>query len=81
MLQRIVEEKWLSARAVIGFFPANSVGDDIEVYRDETRSEAVATFHFLRQQMTKREGRANLCLSDFVAPKEKQIPTISVVSQ
>ncbi|MEC8776129.1 MAG: vitamin B12 dependent-methionine synthase activation domain-containing protein, partial [Pseudomonadota bacterium] len=55
MLQRIVEEKWLSARAVIGFFPANSVGDDIEVYRDETRSEAVATFHFLRQQMAKRE--------------------------
>ncbi|MEC7397062.1 MAG: methionine synthase, partial [Pseudomonadota bacterium] len=74
MLQRIVEEKWLSARAVIGFFPANSVGDDIEVYRDETRSEAVATFHFLRQQMAKREGRANLCLSDFVAPKETQIP-------
>ena len=74
MLQRIVEEKWLSARAVIGFFPANSVGDDIEVYRDETRSEAVATFHFLRQQMAKREGRANLCLSDFVAPKEMQIP-------
>ena len=74
MLQRIVEEKWLSARAVIGFFPANSVGDDIKVYRDETRSEAVATFHFLRQQMAKREGRANLCLSDFVAPKEKQIP-------
>ena len=64
----------MSARAVIGFFPANSVGDDIEVYRDETRSEAVATFHFLRQQMAKREGRANLCLSDFVAPKEKQIP-------
>ncbi len=74
MLQRIVDEKWLSARAVIGFFPANSVGDDIEVYRDETRSEAVATFHFLRQQMAKREGRANLCLSDFVAPKEMQIP-------
>ena len=49
-------------------------GDDIKVYRDETRSEAVATFHFLRQQMAKREGRANLCLSDFVAPKEKQIP-------
>ncbi|MDP7392941.1 MAG: vitamin B12 dependent-methionine synthase activation domain-containing protein, partial [Alphaproteobacteria bacterium] len=74
MLQRIVEEKWLSARGVIGFFPANSVGDDIKVYRDETRSKAVATFHFLRQQMAKREGRANLCLSDFVAPKEMQIP-------
>ena len=74
MLQKIVEEKWLSARAIIGFFPANSVGDDIEVYRDGTRSEAVATFHFLRQQMAKREGRANLCLSDFVAPKEMQIP-------
>ncbi|MFL2542347.1 MAG: methionine synthase, partial [Candidatus Latescibacterota bacterium] len=74
MLKRIVDEKWLNARAVIGFFPANSTGDDIEIYHDDSRTKLIATFHFLRQQMAKRDKRPNLCLSDFVAPKETNIP-------
>ena len=74
MLQQIVGEKWLTAKAVIGFFPANSVNDDdIEVYTDETSGQVRSCFHFLRQQMDKREGRANLCLADFVAPKETEL--------
>ncbi len=73
MLQRIVGEKWLTARAVIGFFPANAVGDDVEVYADETRTKTAARLHFLRQQMAKTEGRPNNCLADFVAPKETNV--------
>lgn len=68
MLQKIVGEKWLSARAVIGFFPANSVGDDVEVYGDDGKT--VTTLNFLRQQMTKDAKRPNFCLADFVAPKD-----------
>ncbi len=65
----------LYARAVYGIFPANSVGDDIEVYADESRSRVLVTFHMLRQQMDKgtREGAHNLCLADFVAPKESGV--------
>jgi 5-methyltetrahydrofolate--homocysteine methyltransferase len=70
MLERIVLEKWLTARGVIGFFPANSVGDDVELYADETRGAVLTVFHFLRQQMSKRRDAPNLCLADFVAPKE-----------
>ena len=73
MLQRIVHNNWLRACAVIGFFPANSVGDDIEVYSNDNRSKPTTTFHFLRQQMVKREGQPNYCLSDFVAPKDSEI--------
>ena len=73
MLQRIVGEQWLGAKAAIGFFPANAVGDDVEVYTDDTRKNVLTTFHFLRQQMAKREDRANLCLADFVAPKESGV--------
>jgi 5-methyltetrahydrofolate--homocysteine methyltransferase len=73
MLQQIVCEQWLGAKAAIGFFPANAVGDDVEVYTDETRTKVLTTFHFLRQQMEKREGRANLCLADFIAPKESGV--------
>jgi 5-methyltetrahydrofolate--homocysteine methyltransferase len=73
MLQRIVGEQWLGAKAAIGFFPANAVGDDVEVYTDDTRKDVLTTFHFLRQQMEKREDRANLCLADFVAPKESGV--------
>lgn len=68
MLQKIVGEKWLTARAVIGFFPANSVGDDVEVYDDD--GKIVTTLNFLRQQMKKDAGRPNFCLADFVAPKD-----------
>ena len=69
MLARIVAEKWLKARAVIGLCPANSVGDDVEIYDDEARKKVAAKFHFLRQQAQKPSARANYCLADFVAPK------------
>jgi 5-methyltetrahydrofolate--homocysteine methyltransferase len=68
MLRRIVEEKWFSAGAVCGFWPANAEGDDIRVYADESRAMPIATLHSLRQQLSKREGRHNVALSDFVAP-------------
>jgi 5-methyltetrahydrofolate--homocysteine methyltransferase len=70
MLKQVVDEKWLSARAVIGFFPANSVGDDIEVYADDERAEVKTMLHHLRQQMAKPSDRPNSCISDFVAPKD-----------
>ncbi|GJD99402.1 methionine synthase [Methylobacterium isbiliense] len=69
MLRQIVEERWFNPKAVIGFWPANSVGDDIRLYTGESRQETLATFHGLRQQLSKRDGRANTCLSDFVAPE------------
>ncbi len=69
MLERIVEEKWLEARAVIGLYPANSVGDDIEIYADESRDEVIAVLHNLRQQQVKPKGKPNRCLSDFIAPR------------
>ncbi|WP_394808031.1 methionine synthase [Nitrosomonas sp.] len=73
MLKKIVEQKWLSANAVIGLFPANSVGDDIEIYTDQTRSKLAMTYHCLRQQDQKPTGKPNRCLSDFIAPKETGI--------
>ena len=73
MLKRIVEEKWLQANAVVGLFPANSVGDDVEVYADESRGRPIATFHFLRQQAVKPEDRANHCLADLIAPKSSRL--------
>ncbi|MGJ0392917.1 MAG: methionine synthase [Methylocystis sp.] len=72
MLRRIVEERWFTPKAVIGFWPANSVGDDIEIYTGDSRNEALATFFTLRQQLGKRDGKANIALSDFVAPKESR---------
>ncbi|WP_347267615.1 methionine synthase [Paracoccus sp. (in: a-proteobacteria)] len=69
MLKRIIDEKWFSPRAVIGFWPANRVGDDIRLFTDETRTAPLATFHTLRQQVGKREGRPNVALADFVAPE------------
>ena len=71
MLKTMIAENWVEARAVFGLFPANSVNDDdIEVYADESRTKVLMTWHNLRQQMQKPAGRANLCLADFVAPKE-----------
>jgi 5-methyltetrahydrofolate--homocysteine methyltransferase len=69
LLERILREKWITARAVYGFFPANSVGDDIELYTDETRSRVLTVFHTLRQQMEKPADQFNHALADFVAPK------------
>ena len=72
MLKRIVAEKWIKAAGVVGFWPANSVVDDIEVYVDEARNERLATLHTLRQQIARdpSRDRAHTALSDFVAPKE-----------
>ncbi|MBI3113113.1 MAG: methionine synthase, partial [Rhodospirillales bacterium] len=73
MLQRLIGEKWLTARGVVGFFPANAVGDDVEVYADDSRKTVAATLHFLRQQLARAKGRVNRCLADFVAPKETRL--------
>ncbi|MBT8126324.1 MAG: methionine synthase [Gammaproteobacteria bacterium] len=73
MLEQIVEEKWLTARAVIGFFPANSFDDDILLFSDEARDEVVTVLHHLRQQLAKPPQRPNWCLSDFIAPAETDI--------
>ena len=73
MLKQLVEEKWLKANAVVGFWPANSVGDDIEIYADESRTRKIATLHTLRQQMAREGDKANLALADFVAPKESGV--------
>ncbi len=74
MLKKIVDEKWLTARAVIGFFPANTVGhDDIEIYEDESRDKPVLTLHHLRQQIERNNNRPNFCLADYVAPRDTGI--------
>nr|WP_212760365.1 methionine synthase [Bordetella trematum] len=71
MLKRIIEGRWLTANGVVGFYPANRVNDeDIEIYRDETRSEVLFTYRNLRQQGVKREGVSNKCLADYIAPKD-----------
>jgi len=68
MLKRIIDEKWFAPRAVIGFWPAEAVGDDIRLFADTDRNEELATFFTLRQQLSKRDGRPNVALSDFIAP-------------
>lgn len=68
MLDRLSAEKALNPRGVVGLFPANRVGDDVEIYRDETRTHVLAVSHHLRQQ-TEKVGFANYCPADFVAPK------------
>src|SRR5260221_13321324 len=70
LLQQIVSERLIRARAVYGIFPANAVGDDVELYTDETRSRVLTTFHFLRQQMLKADGEPNRSLADFIAPRD-----------
>ncbi|MUL65424.1 methionine synthase [Mycobacterium sp. CBMA 234] len=70
MLDTLIKEKWLRANGVIGFFPANAVGDDIEVYTDETRTEVLTKLHNLRQQGEHRDGIPNKSLGDFIAPKD-----------
>jgi 5-methyltetrahydrofolate--homocysteine methyltransferase len=74
MLDRIIREKWFTAQATIGFWPANAKGDDILVYADEAREKPIATLHTLRQQLEKREGRFNSALSDFIAPRVSGVP-------
>jgi len=70
MLKRIVEERWFTPKAVIGFWPANAIGDDIALYAGESREERLATLHTLRQQLARRDGKPNVALADFLAPKD-----------
>ncbi|RUP46241.1 vitamin B12-dependent methionine synthase [Jimgerdemannia flammicorona] len=74
MVKQILKNKSLTARAVVGFYPANSVGDDIQIYEDETRSKVLTTFFGLRQQTEKENDEPYYCLSDFIAPKETGLP-------
>jgi 5-methyltetrahydrofolate--homocysteine methyltransferase len=69
LLEKIAGEKLLQPKGVYGFFPANRVGDDVELYTDESRTKALSRFHFLRQQIAKDDGTPNWCLADFVAPR------------
>jgi 5-methyltetrahydrofolate--homocysteine methyltransferase len=73
LLDRIVSEKLFTARGVYALWPANAFGDDVALYADESRSEQLATFHFLRQQMQKPSDQANHCLADYIAPKESGV--------
>jgi 5-methyltetrahydrofolate--homocysteine methyltransferase len=72
LLNHIVAKNLLVARGVHAFWPANSIGDDVELYTDEKRSEKVATFYFLRQQMQKPAGQTNHCLADFISPRSEE---------
>ncbi|MEA2927907.1 MAG: 5-methyltetrahydrofolate--homocysteine methyltransferase, partial [Hyphomicrobiales bacterium] len=74
MLRKIVDEKWFRAAGIVGFWPANAVGDDIAVYADDARGEPAHMLHTIRQQLARREGRANVALADFVAPKDTNKP-------
>ena len=69
LLGKMVGEKLIAPRGVYGFFPANRVGDDVELYTDESRAKVLTRFHFLRQQVVKDDGTPNWCLADFIAPK------------
>jgi 5-methyltetrahydrofolate--homocysteine methyltransferase len=74
MMKKVIEGRWLTANGVVAFYPANTVNDeDIEVYRDESRSEVLFTWRNLRQQTVKREGVENKCLADYIAPKSSGV--------
>jgi len=73
LLNDIISKKMLMARGVIGFYPCNSTGQDIEIYSDESRANVLNTLHFLRNQQQKESGQPNLCLADFIAPKDSGI--------
>ncbi|GIV34850.1 MAG: hypothetical protein KatS3mg031_2385 [Chitinophagales bacterium] len=74
MLRKIIHDKMLTARAVVGFFPANARGDDIVLYKNEQRTDTLTILYHLRQQQKKTAGQPNLCLSDFIAPEETKVP-------
>ncbi len=73
MLAKVIAEQWFAPKAVVGFWPAGTVEDDIRLFKDETRTGEQATFFTLRQQMAKRDGRPNVALSDFVAPADSGV--------
>jgi 5-methyltetrahydrofolate--homocysteine methyltransferase len=69
LLSEIVSQKLIQPRGIYGLFPANRIGDDVELYTDESRAKVLTKFHFLRQQIEKGDGTPNWCLADFIAPK------------
>ena len=73
MIRELIDQKTLRCHGVIGLYPANSVGDDIEIYTDDSRTEVLATFHHLRQQGLKQNDKAYLCQSYFLAPKDSVV--------
>ena len=73
MLKELIAGRWLTANAVVGLFPANSVGDDVEIYADEARTEVLTTLNFLRQQKGKPDGQPHECLADYVAPRSSGV--------
>ena len=77
LLERIAAKNLLVARGVYAFWPANSVGDDVDLYVDDARTKKLATFYFLRQQMQKPAGQLNHCLADYVAPGNSQLSTFN----
>ncbi|MBK9140457.1 MAG: methionine synthase [Verrucomicrobia bacterium] len=76
LLEKIVTGRLLTPHGVYGLFPANRVGDDVELYTDASRAEVLTRFHFLRQQFVKEDGKSNLCLADYLAPRESQISNL-----
>jgi len=74
LLERVLRERWLTARAVVGFFPAEGVGDDIAVFADAGMGQPLAMLHHLRQQKPRPDGQPQLCLSDYVAPRGSGVP-------
>jgi 5-methyltetrahydrofolate--homocysteine methyltransferase len=80
MLDRLVREKWLTAKAVAGIWPCRRDGDDVLVFADEARSAPIARLPMLRQQIVKREGRENACLADFLSPEADWIGGFAVTT-
>ena len=79
-MDKLIAGKKFTANAVLGIFPAESRGDDVIVYKDETRSETLQTFHFLRQQRQMGQGIPNICLADFVAQKNDYMGLFAVTA-
>ncbi|MBS0525815.1 MAG: methionine synthase [Proteobacteria bacterium] len=80
MLDRIVREKWLTAKGVVAFWPCRREGDDVVLFQDETFSKEVSRLYFLRQQVAKRAPRANMCLADFISPRADWIGGFAVTA-
>jgi len=80
MLDRVVREKWLTAKGVVGFWPCRRVGDDVVLYEDEGRTKELSRLYFLRQQVEKRAGRPNMCLADFISPDADWIGGFAVTA-
>jgi 5-methyltetrahydrofolate--homocysteine methyltransferase len=80
MLERIVREKWLTAKGVVAFWPCRREGDDVVLFEDDTFSKEISRLYFLRQQIEKRAPRANMCLADFISPKADWIGGFAVTA-